>query len=196
MYFTLKHDLEIPAMIAGFLNIYLAARANIWNWLFGIVSVTIYAIVFYEAKLYGDMCLQGVYLIFQFYGWNQWMRGGKNATALSVTHIPKSLYLISSMVLIILYGIFVYLLSHDTNSTTPIIDAFTTALSLVAQWMMCKKYLENWLLWIVVDIISVYMYWYKHLYLTSGLYAVFFILCCMGYQVWKRSAPSRPNANI
>ncbi|MCX7124408.1 MAG: nicotinamide riboside transporter PnuC [Gammaproteobacteria bacterium] len=187
MYFSLKHDIEIPATIAAFFNIYLAARNSIWNWVLGLVAVTLYAVVFYEAKLYGDMCLQGVYFIFQFYGWYEWMHGGKNSGELSVTRLPKSLYLISGLALLVLYGIFVYLLSHDTNSTTPIIDAFTTSLSLIAQWMMCRRYLENWLLWIGLDAISIYMYWYKNLYLTAGLYGVFFVLCCMGYQVWMRS---------
>ena len=180
-----KDAWQIPAVIAAFLNIYLAARASIWNWFFGIIAVTLYAVIFYHAKLYGDMSLQGFYFVLQFYGYYQWKFGGAKHTELSVLHLPKKQYWIYGFAFLILFGLFYYLLSHHTNSTTPIIDAFTTALSLVAQWMMCKKYLENWVLWMIMDAISIYMYSYKQLYLTGVLYAAFFVLCVMGFRTWK-----------
>lgn len=187
MVFTLKTVIEVPAVIAAFANIYLASRASIWNWLFGIFAVILYGIVFYMTRLYGDMSLQAVYLFFQFYGWHQWKFGGNNASQLPVTNTPQSQYFILGAILLILYGIFYFLLSRYTNSTTPYIDAFTTALSLIAQWMMCKKWLENWIAWIILDVISLYMYTYKHLYLTTLLYAAFIVLCVMGYREWKQS---------
>ncbi len=187
MVISLKTAIEIPATLTAFLNIYLAARASLWNWLFGIFAVILYAIVFYQTRLYGDMSLQAVYLFFQFYGWHQWKFGGEKASQLSVAIMPRLQYIILGTILLILYGIFYFLLSRYTNSTTPYIDAFTTALSLIAQWMMCKKWLENWIAWIVLDLISLYMYSYKHLYLTTLLYAAFIVLCVMGYREWKRS---------
>lgn len=187
MVITLKTCIEIPTVIAAFANIYLAARASMWNWLFGIFAVILYGIIFYQTRLYGDMSLQAVYLFFQFYGWHEWKHGGAHASLLCVTRMPRKQYYILGALLIILYGIFYYLLSHYTNSTTPIIDAFTTSLSLIAQWMMCKKWLENWIAWIFLDIISLYMYTYKHLYLTTALYAIFIVLCVMGYREWKKS---------
>lgn len=187
MVLTLKTCIEIPAVIAAFANIYLAARASMWNWLFGIFAVILYGIIFYKTQLYADMTLQAIYLFFQFYGWHEWRHGGVRASALSVTHMPQQQYYILGTALFVLYSISYYLLSHYTNSTTPVIDAFTTSLSLIAQWMMCKKWLENWIAWILLDIISLYMYTYKHLYLTTALYAAFIGLCIMGYREWKKS---------
>lgn len=187
MVITLKTLIEVPAVLAAFLNIYLAARASMWNWLFGIFAVILYGFIFYQTRLYGDMTLQAVYLFFQFYGWYEWKRGGPHATLLSITRMPKKQYYILGAILCVLYIVFYFILSRYTNSTTPYVDAFTTALALIAQWMMCKKWLENWILWIVMDVISLYMYAYKHLYLTTVLYAIFIILCVMGYREWKRS---------
>lgn len=187
MVITLKTAIEVPAVIAAFLNIYLAARASLWNWLFGIFAVILYSIIFYQTRLYGDMALQAVYFVFQFYGWWQWKFGGAHASRLSITRMPHAQYYILSIVLVILYVFLYFFLSHYTNSTTPIVDAFTTSLALIAQWMMCKKWLENWIAWIVMDLISLYMYSYKHLYLTTILYAAFIALCVMGYREWKRS---------
>jgi nicotinamide mononucleotide transporter len=187
MVISLKTAIEVPAALAAFLNIYLAARASIWNWLFGIFAVILYGIIFYQTRLYGDMSLQAVYLFFQFYGWRQWRFGGYHASRLPITRMPKLPYYYLSGALLVLYVLFYFLLSRYTNSTTPIIDAFTTALSLIAQWMMCKKWLENWVAWIVLDVISLYMYTYKHLYVTTALYAAFIILCVMGYYEWRKS---------
>ena len=185
MHLPLKTAIEIPATITAFVNIYLAARANIWNWLFGLFAVTLYGIIFYLTRLYGDMTLQLVYFCFQIYGWYQWRHGGESHGELSVHKTPRSFYFTGSIALCILTGVFYWILSHYTNSNTALIDAFTTALSLIAQWMMCKKWLENWSLWIALDVISLYMYSYKGLYLTTLLYAAFIVLCVMGYRQWK-----------
>ena len=186
-HFHIKHPLEIPAMIASFVNVYLAARTNIWNWFFGAIGVLLYAFIFYQARLYGDMSLHGVYFLFQIYGFYAWKFGGKNGTELAVRQLPRYLYVVSLIIWTALFVLFEVLLSRYTNSTTPVIDAFITSLSLIAQWMMCKKWIENWFLWILMDIVSVYMCAYKGLYLTSTLYATFLIICCVGYQTWKRA---------
>lgn len=187
MVLTLKTAIEVPATITAFANIYLAARANIWNWLFGIFAVILYGIIFYMTRLYGDMTLQVVYLFFQFYGFYQWKYGGEDASALSVSRMPLMQYFYLTGIFFVLFAGFYGVLSHYTNSNTPIIDAFTTALSLIAQWMMCRKWLENWWLWIFMDCMSLYMYMYKHLYLTTGLYAIFIVLCIMGCREWKKA---------
>ena len=183
---NLEHYLEIPATIAGLLNVYLGARGNIWNWFFGVLTVTIYGVVFYQAQLYGDMSLQVVYLLFQFYGWYEWRYRNGESVALKITHMQKQLYYVIILMTLGLAALFIFLLSHYTDSTTPVIDAFTTVVSLVAQWMMCKKWIENWWLWIVVDVVSIYMYAYKHLYVTSGLYVIYLALCFVGYVLWNR----------
>lgn len=183
--------LETPAVIFGLLNIYLAARANILNWLFGIFSICLYIVIFFQVKLYADMSLNVIFLLLQFYGWYEWLHGGEKRSELRVTHATKQVHGIAILATGILFVVVAYILQHYTDSTTVYFDSFTTALSLVAQWMMTRKWLENWWLWIVVDVISVKMYLIKHLYLTAGLYAVFLFLCVMGYFTWKKSLAPR-----
>ena len=192
--FLTSHGLEILATISGLLNIYLAARANIWNWLFGIITVSLYLVIFLNVKLYADMSLQLIFFSLQFYGLYEWLYGGVRHTALSITRATTAIFLIAFSATILLYLSISFILQHYTDSTTVSIDAFTTALSLVAQWMMSKKWLEHWLLWMLVDIISIDMYFNKSLYFTSGLYAIFFILCVLGYYTWKNQL--QPNKRL
>jgi nicotinamide mononucleotide transporter len=183
----LKLTLEIFIAIAVFLNIFLAARNSIWNWLFGLVAVTLHGFISHQAKLYGNMSLQGVYFAFQIYGWYEWRYGSEKHSELSVTRIPKSQHAIIGIAFVILFFAYFFILSDYTNSTTPLIDALTTAMGLVAQWMMCKRWIENWFLWMIMDLIAIEMYWNKHLHLISALYASLFILCCYGYHIWKKA---------
>jgi nicotinamide mononucleotide transporter len=185
--FLAIHGLEMTAVIAGLLNVYLAARTSLWNWLFGIITVSLYVIIFFHAKLYADMLLQFIFLALQFYGWYQWLRGGAQHSALNVRSANVKIYAVALIATFILFVTISYLLKNYTDSTTVYIDAFTTALSLVAQWMMSKKWIENWLLWMLVDIISIRMYLVKHLYFTTGLYFLFFMICVMGYYTWRKS---------
>lgn len=187
LHWPTQHTLEIPATITAFLNIFLAARNSIWNWLFGLIAVTLYGVIFYHARLYGNMSLQVVYFIFQIYGFYQWQYGGEKHGVLSVTRMPRALYWIAAIAFLMLFLGYFFILSDYTNSTTPIIDAITTAMSLIAQWMMCKRWIENWFLWMLMDLVAVEMYWNKNLHLTALLYASFFILCCAGVRTWKRS---------
>ena len=184
---SLEHILEKPATVAAFLNIFLAARNSIWNWLFGLIAVTLYGFIFYATKLYGNMSLQAVYFLFQIYGFYQWQYGGEKHSKLAVTQMPIRQYFFMSIAFVILFVAYFFTLSDYTNSTTPFIDALTTAVSLVAQWMMCKRWIENWFLWMIMDLIAIEMYWNKDLHLTAALYASFFILCCFGYRTWKKS---------
>ncbi len=184
--FLINHGLEMTAVVAGLLNVYLAARANMWNWFFGIITVSLYVIIFFHAQLYADMSLQFIFLALQFYGWYQWLHGGINHSALDVRKADGKIYIAALLTTLILFISISYVLKNYTDSTTVYIDAFTTALSLVAQWMMSKKWIENWLLWMLVDIISIRMYLIKHLYFTTGLYTVFFLICAMGYYTWRK----------
>lgn len=180
--------LEIPAAICSLINIYLAARANIWNWLFGIFTVSLYLIIFFEVKLYADMSLQLIFLLMQFYGWYQWLYGGKHRSVLNIKFTPlaawKGLALAG-----LLGGISLsWILKTYTDSTQIALDVTAATLSLIAQWQMSKKYLENWLIWILVDIISIYMYLTKQLYFTAGLYFILMSICLSGYRSWKALA--------
>ena len=185
-HFSFTHTLEIPAVLTGFLNIYLAARANIWNWFFGILTISLYIFIFYHTKLYADASLYVLFLALQFYGAYEWLQGGKHHSPLLVSKADKIIYVIVLIATIILFFTIAYILRHYTDSTTVYIDAFTTAISLVAQWMMTKKWIENWWLWMLVDVVAIKMYFIKELYFSMGLYAVFFVICVIGYLTWKK----------
>ncbi len=178
--------IETIAVTAGFLNIYLAARNNIWNWLFGILTVSFYFVIFLNAKLYADMSLQLVFLFLQFYGIYQWLYGGTQRSARMISHAANNILCAAFFIAAVLFIMIAFLLQHFTDSTTVYADAFVTALSLTAQWMMSKKWLEHWWLWIVVDVVSIQLYFSKGLYFTAGLYVVFLGLCVLGYRVWAK----------
>ena len=178
---------ELLAVAVTLAAVWLTAREIIWCWPTALVSVSMYAVVFYQAKLYADMGLQGVYFLLSIYGWWAWLRGGRDHTQLEVSLASpglRGLLLAIGAVLGLVMGT---LLHRHTDASLPFMDSGLTAFSLVAQWMMTRKLLESWLLWIAVDVLYVGMFLYKSLYLTAGLYAVFLGLAAMGFVEWRRS---------
>ena len=179
--------LELVAALVGALSVWLSVRQNIWSWPTAIVNVVLYAIVFYEAKLYADMGLQVIYAILSIYGWYEWLYGGAGHTELRVSRTSPRIGVLLALIAAAgsaLLGVFLH---HETDAALPFMDSFLSSTSLVAQWMMTKKLLENWLVWIGVDVLYVGMFIFKGLYLTAGLYAVFLALAMKGYIDWRRS---------
>ena len=181
------NTLELVAALVGALSVYLSVRQNIWSWPTAIVNVVLYTLVFYEAKLYADMGLQVIYAILSVYGWYEWLYGGEGRTELRVTRTNPRLGVMLATVALIGSAWLGSLLHHETDAALPYMDAALSSTSLVAQWMMTRKLLENWLVWIAVDVLYVGMFIFKGLYLTSGLYAVFLALAVRGYIDWRRS---------
>lgn len=179
--------LELVAALIGAISVYLSVRQNIWSWPTAIVNVVIYAVVFYDARLYADMGLQVIYAILSVYGWYEWLYGGEHRTELHVTRTGPSLGILLSAIALAGAGLLGLLLQHETDAALPYMDSFLSSTSLVAQWMMTRKKLENWLVWIGVDVLYVGMFIFKHLYLTSGLYFVFLALAVQGYRDWRKS---------
>ncbi len=182
---------EIIAALFGVVSVFLSVRQNIWSWPTAIVNVAMYIVVFYRSKLYSDTGLQVVYVALNFYGWYQWLYGGKNRTELAVARTGARLGAILVAIGLVSTAALGALVSRNTDAALPYMDALTTSTSLVAQWMMTKKLLENWIVWVSVDVVYIGMYIYKDLYVTSALYAVFLILSVMGYLQWKRSLTAR-----
>ena len=182
---------EILAVIFGIASVYLSTREHIWSWPTGIVNVSLYFVVFLEAKLYADMGLQVVYLILSVYGWYEWLYGGENRTELHVSRVTRSLGVRLAVMGIAGAALLGTALARFTDAALPYLDSATTTTSLVAQWMMTRKILENWVVWMVVDVVYIGMFIFKHLYLTAGLYAVFLVLAASGYVQWKRSLAER-----
>ncbi len=185
-YFTLNHILEIPAVIFGIINIYLAARANIWNFLFGFLMCSIYFVLNWRVNIYADMTLQLIFVGFQAYGWYQWRYGGTQHKGREISYAGMPLVIIAILIAGAIFALYAYVLRDYTNSTLIPLDTGATALSIVAQWMMAKKWVENWWLWMIVDVISVAMYLMKGLYLTAGLYSLLFIIAIFGWVYWRR----------
>ena len=181
------NGLESAAVAFGIISVFLSVRQNIWSWPTAIVNVLLYVVVFRDAKLYADMGLQVVYFALSLYGWYEWLHGRANRTELKVSRATGRLWLAVTAIAVGVVAVLGNVLSQQTDAALPFVDSATTATSLVAQWMMTRKVLENWAVWMAVDVVYVGMFIFKKLYLTAGLYAVFFILAAMGYAEWKRS---------
>lgn len=178
--------LEWIAVITGFLCIYLAAKENIWNWPISIISVIAYGLLFFTEAMYGDMTLQIYFLFTAFYGWYFWIKK-KVEIHKPITRLTKTnwfIVIISIPILSLLLGWF---MAKYTNSTVPYADGFCTSVSFIAQFLLTRKILENWLLWVFVNFCYVPLFIYKHLNLSALLYIVLIIIAYKGFLDWRKT---------
>lgn len=188
--------IEITATIFGLICVILTIKENIWCWPTGLVQVSLYIFVFFQARLYSDMGLHAVYVVMQFYGWYNWLHGGVDRTRLNIVRLRARE--IAGWTVVAVAGTLSlgWIMNTYTNADLAYLDAGQTVLSLIAQWLMAKKVLESWLIWITVDVLSIGMYAVKHLYPTMGLYAVFLILAITGFWQWrKKMSPAWSSAS-
>lgn len=181
--------LEWLAVAFGAASVWLTVRQNPWCWPLGIVSVALFAVLFWREGLRANAELQLVYVGLCAYGWWAWVRGGPTPGALRVTPTPRR-----ALVPLALGGaalsVLLATLNREPDASLPFWDAGTAAYSLVAQWMQTRKWLESWAVWIAVDVIYVGLYLAKGLAPTAGLYAVFIVLAALGHREWSRSLRS------
>ena len=182
--------LEIVGTFVGLIYLWLEYRASVYLWIASIIMPLIYVFVYYDAGLYADLGINIYYILASVYGLLCWQfkktKKQDSTNELAITHTPKQLYpqlFITSVILIVAIAL---LLREFTDSTVPWTDSFTTALSVVAMWMLAKKYVEQWLVWIIVDVVCCVLYVYKGLYFTSGLYAIYTLIAYFGYIKWKQ----------
>jgi len=180
--------LEILGTLVGLVYLWLEYKASIHLWIVSIIMPAIYIFVYYEAGLYADAGINAYYLLAAAYGWVFWTFGGKkhNKGELPITHTPHNVILPLFLVFLGSFFCIAWILISFTDSTVPWLDSFTTALSIVGMWMLARKYVEQWIVWIGVDIVSSGLYVYKGLYFTAGLYALYTIIAIFGYFKWKR----------
>lgn len=178
--------LEGLAAAFGVVSVFLSTRQSIWSWPTAIVNVAIYTVVFYQGRLYGQMGLQPIYLVLSVYGWYQWLHGGAQRTELRVTRASPRLLAALGLLNLAAWMALAAILRR-TDAALPWLDALLTTTSLVAQWMMTRKILENWILWIAVDVVYVPTFISQGLYATAMLYAAFLVLALMGVVEWRRS---------
>ena len=179
--------LEFWGFVTGAACVWLAVKEHVWNWPIGILNDALYLVVFFRSKLYADSLLQIFFISVSIYGWWAWLYGGARHTELQAGRTTARQAAIYAVALAASTAGIYFLLHRYTDSNVPFWDAFTTALSLVAQYMLGRKLLENWLVWILADIIYIGVYAYKNLYLTSVLYLVFLIMCVFGWLRWKKT---------
>lgn len=184
----LLNIIEIIGAALGLLFLYFEIKQNALLWPLGVLTSLFYIVIFFKAKFYADMGLQVYYVIISIYGWYYWLKGNeKNAqTLVSVSRISAKLSIILVLVTIPIFLLIAYVLINFSDSPIPYWDAFTTALSITATWMLARKILEQWLVWILVNAVSLGLYLYKGLYPTVVLFAFYTILSFVGYWQWKR----------
>ena len=184
--------LELISFILAVITVALNIRQLHWAWLFSIVSSATYAVVFYDALLYGDMALQFVFISVSVWGWYQWLHGGAQRAALAVTTSSARAWGWSIGAWLAGFAVLALFLARYTNTDVPNIDGFLTAGSLVGQVLLSRKKVENWIVWIVVDILYVGLYLYKGLTLTAVLYGIFVLMAVVGLATWYREAKRQP----
>ena len=177
--------LEIIGTIVGLAYLWFEYKASTHMWIAGIIMPAIYIFVYYEAGLYADFGINVYYLLAAVYGWCMWKYGGHQEKELPITFMPIRNVLPLIIVTIAVFILIAFILIRFTDSTVPWIDSFTTALSIVGMWMLARKYIEQWWVWIVVDVVSAGLYIYKELYFTSALYLLYAIIAIFGYRKWK-----------
>ncbi len=186
--------IEIIGTIVGFIYIWLEYRASIYLWIASIVMPAIYLYVYYNAGLYADFGINIYYLVIALYGWLAWRYGftitgrrDNNKEELRITRTPKRVWVKLLLTFIAAQATISYILIFHTDSNVPLCDSFTTALSIVGMWMLARKYLEQWWVWLVVDAVSAGLYIYKELYFTAILYAIYAIISIFGYINWRKT---------
>lgn len=180
------HTLDILGASLAFLTTCFYIKASPWAWPIGVLATINDAVLYALTGIYGDMALQGLYFVSMLYGWFVWTQGGNNKTALPVGHISSRVALYLMLLSVLGVALVSQVLSYYTTSQVPYLDAITMVLSLVAQWMMCRKWIESWVVWLFVDAIYVGLYCYKGIPFHAGLNLVYLLMAVSGYGYWRR----------
>lgn len=181
--------IEVLGVVTSLIYLYFSVRQIIWLWPFGILSSALFIWIFFSSRFYADMGLQVYYVGISIYGWIYWL-GGSNRDSprekLAVTRISrKQIWMLALIGMALFFGI-VTILKFFTDSDVPWGDGFTTAASIVATWMLARKILEHWLVWILVDFVAAALYFYKGLHPSFVLYVIYAVIAVLGYIQWKR----------
>lgn len=185
--YIVSNKLDTLGTVLGFLYLILEFRASIWMWVVGSVMPAIYIVVLYQAGIYADCGMEVYYFLAGIYGLIYWMKGGvKKGKSVEISHTPRNKYCSLILITLILWATLAVFLRLCTDSRVPYIDSLSTALSVMGMWMLSRKYIEQWGIWFVVDIISTGLYIYKGVYGRSILYGIYTIMALYGYYIWWR----------
>ena len=207
MDFLIAHWLDIVTTVLGLAYILLEYRASLWMWVVGFAMQALGIVLYYQKGLYADCGMEFYYLSMTVYGYWKWVRGNHrdrsfdtsadssdpqppNLGGLEITHIPLRLLVRWSVIMAAVWALIYWLLVTYTNSNVPLADSFTTALSLIGIWALAHKYLEQWFIWIAVDVVTSILYFYKDIPFKASLYALYVIIAIFGYMKWRRMMTS------
>ncbi len=182
--------LEVIAVTFGIASVIYSKKVNILVYPTGLVSVSIYMYICFFAKLYADMGINLVYFVMSIYGWYNWARVKDNKKVVPISWCTKKEHFINVGMFVFFFISLIYVLKNFTDSDVPVWDSLTTAIFIVGMWLMAKKKIENWILWIIGNVISIPLYFYKGLVLTSVQFTVFLVLATLGYLAWKKKYQS------
>ena len=183
----LDNYIEILATLTGLIYLVYSVRGKVLLWLFGILTSTLYVYVFFKAKIYADMSINLYYIIISIYGWIHWIKGKPGVRIdLPVCRIQLKQIIYLSLITITLFIFIAFILEKFTDSDIAIFDAVTTSASITATWMLARKILEHWVIWIFVDALSIGLYIHKELYPTVILFVFYTTLALLGYIEWKK----------
>lgn len=184
--FIIAHWLDIVTTVLGLAYILLEYKASPWLWLVGFVMQALGIVLYYQKGIYADCAMEFYYLLMTVYGYWRWVKGSKTKQELPIRHFPRRLVLLWTGIIAGIWAVIYWLLVTYTNSNVPLADGFTTALSLVGIWALAHKYLEQWFIWIAVDIVTCGLYFYKGIPFKGSLYGLYVIIAVFGYFKWKR----------
>ena len=186
-----KLILQIAGVVLGLLYLWLEYRADIRLWIVGLAMPVVHGVLYYKSGLYADFAMQAVYIAAGLYGLTAWSRRSKTQpekAAVEIGFAPARAWLAAAFAYAVLQGAIYWVLTTFTDSSVPFWDSMTTALCIVAYWMLSRKYVGQWLVWLAVDAITVGLYAYKGIPFTASLYALYCVLAVAGYRRWRREA--------
>ena len=180
------HGLDILTTILGLIYIWLEYRASIFLWIVGIVMPALDIWLYWQHGLYGDAGMATYYTLAAVYGYIVWKWGHGEKRTLPISHMPLRLYLPVMVFFFVAWGATYYILITWTNSTVPVLDAFTNALSFVGLWALARKYMEQWFFWIAVDVVCTFLYVTKGIPFKAGLYGLYVVIAVAGWFKWRQ----------
>ena len=180
--------IELLGAILGIIYVFFSIRQNIFTWPVGLLTSVLYVVVFFNSKLYADMGLQMYYVVISIYGWYEWLRGNSSDSKemLKVSRLSRNLGLVLVLVSCLIFLLMWYVLKNYTDSPVPFADSLATSLSIVATWMLARKILEHWLVWVFVDAFSIGLFLYKDLLPTVILFVVYTVMAVVGFREWRK----------
>ncbi len=186
MEFLQQHWLDITTTVLGLAYILLEYKASVWMWVVGFFMQSLGIVLYYQKGLYADCGMEFYYLAMTVYGFIAWMRHASKKEDLPIRHMPKNIALGWLGLGLVFWVVIYFILSRFTNSTVPVADAFTTAFSIVGIWALARKYLEQWFVWIAVDVVTCILYYYKGIPFKASLYGLYVVIAVLGWRKWRR----------